>query len=77
MGPPELPNYNEIALSPEHEEVIKLEINEKWPQDGQETIPKELALQIVFDLSQKEVSEEVYNKIFNDGEKPLENLTRD
>ena len=41
MGPPEMPNYNEIALSPEHEEVIKLEINEKWPQDGQETIPKE------------------------------------
>ena len=32
-GPPELPNYNEIVLSPEHIEKINSEIEELWPKE--------------------------------------------
>ena len=56
-GPPELPNYDAIVLSPEMLEEFKLIISEQWPQDGQETIGKDQACQMLKELSDKDVSD--------------------
>ena len=58
-------------------DAFRMSIDEQWPQDGQETIVKEEARKILFNLSDKEVTDEVYIEFFNDGQNALENINKE